>query len=267
MSRIPRLLPLIAIAAGGVVAVKAISGIEGVPDFLAGARAFAEEAAGQEPKPAAPEPTETPTAAVDPAPPKAVAACAPSAAQLAQDAGLSPAELQVLQSLSQRRGQLDEREQEMDTQLQLLTAAEAKLDVKLRALSSLKGEIQTLIGQVEEKERAEITRLVTVYSKMRPREAAPIMTQLDDRVRLPVAAGMKETSLAAILALMPAAEAKKLTESLAGRYDQAQTQAQALANAVGANAPAANAPAANAAARPAAPAPRAAAPGAAAPAG
>jgi flagellar motility protein MotE (MotC chaperone) len=266
MSRIPRLLPLIAIAAGGVIAVKAVSGIEGVPDFLAGARAFAEEAAGRAPEPET-KAEETPTSAPEPTAPKAVAACAPSAAQLAQDAGLSPAELQVLQSLSQRRGQLDEREQEMDTQLQLLTAAEAKLDAKLRALSGLKGEMQALMGQIDEREKAEIARLVTVYSKMRPREAAPILVQLSDRVRLPVAAAMKETNLAAIMSQMPPAEAKKLTESLASRFDQAQTQAQALATAAGANPPAANAAAPPGATPPAAPAARAAAPGAAAPPG
>lgn len=265
MNRIPRLLPLIAVALGGVISVKAISSIEGVPQALAGARAWAAEVAPKVVKPAAKagapaaeaaHPPETVTAA--PAAPKPVAACAPTAAQLARDAGLSPAELQVLQSLGTRRGQLDEREAEMDTQLQLLAAAEAKLDAKLKALNGLKGEIQTLVGLADQKEKAEIARLVTVYSKMKPREAAAIMVQLNDKVRIPVAASMKETGLALILAQMPAAEAKKLTESLADRYDQAQSQAQALATAANTNAAAAPAPA-PAAAPAARPAPTAAA--------
>jgi flagellar motility protein MotE (MotC chaperone) len=267
MNRMPRLLPLIAVALGGVISIKALAGIEGVPQALAGARAWAEEApkalAKQVAKPdehaAEPaegaKPPETVTSVADAAP-KPVAACAPSAAQLARDAGLSPAELQVLQSLGARRGQLDEREAEMDTQLQLLAAAEAKLDAKLKALNGLKGEIQTLVGLADQKEKAEIARLVTVYSKMKPREAAAIMVQLDDKVRIPVAASMKEAGLALILAQMPAAEAKKLTESLASRYDQAQSQAQALAAAANASAAAkpAAAPAPTAAAKPAAPA-------------
>jgi flagellar motility protein MotE (MotC chaperone) len=266
MNRMPRLLPLIAVALGGVISIKAISSIEGVPQALAGARAWAEEAAPKVLKPAAKpaakpdehpaepaHPPETVTSVTDAAP-RPIAACAPTAAQLARDAGLSPAELQVLQSLGTRRGQLDEREAEMDTQLQLLAAAEAKLDAKLKALSGLKGEIQSLVGLADQKEKAEIARLVTVYSKMKPREAAAIMVQLSDKVRIPVAAAMKETGLALILAQMPASEAKKLTESLADRYDQAQSQAQALATAANANA-AANAPTA----KPAAPAPTAAA--------
>lgn len=257
MNRMPRLLPLIAVALGGVVSIKAVSSIEGVPQALAGARAWAEEAPKALIKPAdAAEPAkEVETVTSAPAAPKPVAACAPTAAQLARDAGLSPAELQVLQSLGTRRGQLDEREAELDTQLQLLAAAEAKLDAKLKALNGLKGEIQTLVGMVDQKEQAEIARLVTVYSKMKPREAAAIMVQLNDKVRIPVAASMKEAGLALILAQMPAAEAKKLTESLAERYDKAQTQAQAMATAANAGAAAAPgatpaAPASTAAAKP-----------------
>jgi len=225
MNRLPRLLPLIAIAVGGVVSIKALESAGGLPAALASARAFAQDAATSDAPPLPP-----PQAAA-PAAPTPIAACAPSAADLARDAGLSPAELQLLQSLSQRRGQLDDREEELDTQLQLLAAAEAKLDAKLRALGDLKGEIEILIGQVEETERAEVLRMVTVYSRMKPREAAPIMVQLDDKVRLPVAAAMKEAALAAILAQMPAQEAKKLTESLAQRFDQARAQAGTLASA------------------------------------
>jgi flagellar motility protein MotE (MotC chaperone) len=253
MNRIPRVLPLIAVAIGGVVSLKALSSVEAFPAALAGARAWAEEApkkaAAAAAKTAAPAMPETVTAAPV-AGAKPIAACAPTAAQLARDAGLSPAELQVLQSLAARRGQLDTREQELDTQLQLLAAAEAKLDAKLRALNGLKGDIQTLIGQSDEKEKAEVSRLVTVYSKMKPRDAAAIMSQLDDSVRVPVAAQMKEAGLAAILGQMPTAEAKKLTELLAKRFDKAQAQAKTLATAAGEG----PAPAAAKAAAPAKPA-------------
>ena len=74
MARLPRLLPLIAIAIGGVVAVRAV-GV--APDLFSGAKAWAEEAA--------------PAGAAAPKP--AQAACALSPDQLAQQAGISPAEL------------------------------------------------------------------------------------------------------------------------------------------------------------------------------
>lgn len=239
MSGIPRLLPLVAVALGGVLVVKAASGLEGVPQLLSSARALAEEApaksVGKVSKPS-PSAKSSPAKTAPAAGPTAAPVCAPSPADLAKQAGLSPAELQVLQSLGSRRTQLDQRERDLDTQLQLLAAAETKLDAKLKGLSGLKAEIQALIGQSEQKEQAETDRLVTVYSKMKPRDAGAIMATLDDKVRIPVAAKMKEAALAQVLSQMPTVEAKKLTESLAHRFEQAKQLAQ------NANAPAAATP-------------------------
>ena len=221
MSRLPRILPLVGVAVGGVLAVKALEEVDAFPKAMATARAFAQDAARPAAKPAAkpaPKPAVAPQAAVKPAA-APTAVCAPSALELAKSAGLSPAELQVLQSLGDRRTQLDQREQDIDTQLKLLAAAEAKLDARLKSLDGLKGEIKALLGEAETKQAAEVDRLVTVYSKMKPRDAAAVIAQLDDKVRIPVAAKMKEAALAQVLAQMPPAEAKKLTESLARRYD------------------------------------------------
>jgi flagellar motility protein MotE (MotC chaperone) len=145
----------------------------------------------------------------------------------------------VLQSLGVRRTQLDAREGDIDTQLKLLAAAEAKLDTKLKGLTGLKADLQALLGQTEQKGSSEIDRLVVVYSKMKPKDAAAIMIQLEDKVRIPVAAKLKDAGLAAILSQMPPAEAKKLTESLAHRYDKVKQLAQSAAAPPPATAPAA----------------------------
>ncbi|MFN3523244.1 MAG: MotE family protein [Phenylobacterium sp.] len=267
MSQIPRILPLVGVAMGGVLAINALAGAEGLPDLMSGARAFAEEAAAK----AAPEKGGKPAekaetgeagdaAAVLPPekPAKPLApVCAPTAAELAKEAGLSPAELQVLQSLGARRGVLDKREQDLDVQLALLAAAEAKLDAKVKTLNGLKTDIQGLLAQADAREEAELARMVKVYESMKPKDAAARIAVLDDAVRLPIAAKMKERALSAVLAAMPADEAKKLTESLAKRYTDAQgmaAKAQAAANAAGAGAaPGQKAAAAPPAAAPAAP--------------
>jgi flagellar motility protein MotE (MotC chaperone) len=260
VKNMPRLLPLIGVAMGGVLAVNALAGARSLPDLVGGARAFAEEAAGGA-KGKATAATDATDAAGDAAAPglptpslKPPAVCAPTAAELAKEAGLSPAELQVLQSLGERRGQLDQREGELETQLALLAAAEAKLDAKVKALDGLKGDIQGLLTEAEAREEAEIDRLVKVFEGMKAKDAAPRMVLLDDAVRLPIAAKMKERALAAIVAQMPAADAKKLTEALAKRFTDArqlaanaQAQAQTQANATPpAKAPPARAPAAKA---------------------
>lgn len=222
MKAVPRILPLVAVAIGGVVAVKGLADVQALPAMFAAAAAHAET--GAPPSPPPPQPHAASPLPPDlgrPASPLAkgpAPVCARSPAEIAKEAGLSPGELQALQNLGARRGQLDDRERALDTQLQLLAAAEAKVDAKMKALNGVKGQIQALLGQADQQQQAEIDRLVTVYQKMKPRDAAAVMATLDDKVRVPVAAKMKEQALAAILSYMPTLEAKKLTELLAHRY-------------------------------------------------
>jgi flagellar motility protein MotE (MotC chaperone) len=247
MSKIPRLLPLIAVAIGGVVVVRAV-GI--APGLFEGAQAWAEEAV-----PAAA------AAAVKPA----AAVCALTPEQLAQQAGISPAELRILQSLQSRRTQLDARDTDLASMLPLMATAEQKLDARVQALEAVKAEVQQLLGQVSEQEKAENDRLVAVYTAMRPKEAARVFATLSDDVRLPVAAAMRPRSLAAVMAQMEPAAARELTEKLARRFAARQQLAARAATAATANAPApapAAVPTANAApsavATPPAPTPAAA---------
>jgi len=242
---VPRLLPLIGIAVVGVVAINALAGARDLPQLLSAARAMAEgapptdktakttKAAKQT------DPIKQADAAKPPAPPlpplgatpaagrPAAGICAPDAAEFAKSAGLSPAESQLLASLQNRRGQIDQREKDLDVQVQLLTAAEVKLDAKLKSMADLKAQIEALMGQADQKTQGEVDRLVTVYSKMKDTNAAAVMSQLDDKVRVPVAAGMKPQILAAVLAKMNPVDAKKLTELLARRFAPVQQLADA----------------------------------------
>jgi flagellar motility protein MotE (MotC chaperone) len=237
MSRLPRLLPLVGVAIGGVVAVNALSGAHALPDLLSATKAAAEEALhpkgakqSKVPDAGTADGAQTPNAAspvsamATPAP---APICAPSAADLAKAAGLSPAELQVLQSLQARRGQIEDHAKDLDTEVQLLNAAEAKLDAKLQSMNGLKADIQALMGQADQKTQAEVDRLTVVYSKMKPADAAAVMAQLDDKVRLPIAAAMKPAVLSAILGKMGTMDAKALTEKLAHRFAQVQSLADA----------------------------------------
>jgi len=226
MSKLPRILPLAAVAIGGVIAVRAI-GV--APGLFEGAKAWAEEAA--------------PAAAAAPNANPATAVCALSEEQLAAQIGISPAELRVISSLGDRRKELDARDADFATMLPLLAAAEQKLAEQTAELEKVKGEVEGLLGQVDEKAKAETDRLVAVYSAMRPREAAAVFSQLDDSVLLPVAAAMRPRTLAAIMAQMPPAQARALTEKLAARFQSAPLAARAAAATAPGAAPAATPPA------------------------
>jgi len=278
MKRAPRFLPLLLIAVGGVLAVRLVGGAASLPEIAAGARAWAEDLApgakAKSTSPAQAKPDAVAAASASgPAPPvppgqvmavntpPAAPVCAPSAAELAKEAGLSPAELQTLQNLGARRTQLDQREQDMSTELALLAAAEAKVDAKLTQLNGLKGDIQGLLGQADAEKNAEVDRLVNVFQAMKPKDAAARFALLDDSVRLPVAAKMKDRALSAILAQMSPTDAKVLTEKLADRMSGADQARAALASnsvAPPAAAPAASPSGAAQAAAPPPPAPAAA---------
>jgi len=247
MSRAPRFLPLLLIAVGGVLAVRVIGGAASLPTIAAGAKAWAEDLApGAKGKsspadpakssPSAPAANAGPASAVPPGDVMAVSSapaapvCAPTPAELAKQAGLSPAELQTLQNLGARRTQLDERERDMDTQLALLSAAETKVDAKLQQLAGLKTDIQGLLGQADAEKSAETDRLVNVFQAMNPKLAAARFALLDDSVRLPVAAKMKDRALSAILAQMAPADVKVLTEKLADRMSSVDQARAALAS-------------------------------------
>jgi flagellar motility protein MotE (MotC chaperone) len=230
----PRILPLVGIAAGGVLALNALGGARDLPSLVTGARAFAEEAVktaapgkggAEKAKSEAGAAAAAVPAALPPPSIKPQPVCAPTAAELAKEAGLSPAELQVLQNLGARRGELDKQQSDLDTQMAVINAAELKLDAKAKALEGLKADIQKLLDQANGRQDAEVDRLVKVFEAMKPRDAAPRMVLLDDAVRLPIAAKMKERALSAIIAQMPPADAKKLTEALAKRFSAAQTLA------------------------------------------
>jgi len=242
-----RLLPLIAVAVGGVIAVRAVGSIEAVPQLFKSATAWAESTDKKTPARAArkatgPEKGDNPyddtvsdeaesaaasddqaLSILDAAQPAAAPApvCATSVDDLARQAGMSPSELRVIQSLAQRRSELDAREKQMSTQEQLINAAEAKLDGRIKQLGDLKAQVQALLDDANKAGDQDVLRMVKVYESMKPKDAARVFETLKDDVRLPIAAKMKERNLAAVLAQMSPDKARDLTEKLAQRMKKA----------------------------------------------
>jgi len=265
-----------------VLALKVITSLEVMPDVFHAATAFAADSKKVDAKPAtakkavakpagkgevdrSDDPTQSYGA--DPALMAADAAsqgkdaaatapmtpiCATSVDDLAKQAGISPNELNILQSLGQRRAQLDQREQQLNSRGQLIEAADSKLDARITQLADLKTQIQGLLDQATKVQDDDTTRLVAVYAAMKPKDAAAAMTIMSDDVRLPIASKMKDRALAAILGAMSADAAKDLTEKLAKRMQRADSLQQQL-NKTTAGGPAATGAAPAGAAKPAAP--------------
>jgi flagellar motility protein MotE (MotC chaperone) len=171
--------------------------------------------------------------------------CATSAADLAKQAGISQTELTIIQSLGARRQQLDARESSLNSQAQLIDAASAKLDGRIKQMADLKAQVQALLGQANKQADDDQARMIKVYESMKPKDAAAVLATMSDDVRLPIAAKMKEAKLAAVLGAMGTDQARDLTEKLANRMKKT-TDASARLNQVAGGAgvkPAAPAPA------------------------
>ena len=128
---------------------------------------------------------------------------------------LSDEEFDLLQSLAERRQQLERRERRIDQRGALLSAAETRVEKKIAELETLKATIEGLLEQHEAQRNKRIASLVKIYSSMKPKDAARILEELDSVVLLQVIRQMPERISAGILAEMSAKRAKTITVELA----------------------------------------------------
>jgi len=129
----------------------------------------------------------------------------------------SPTEIQVLQDLSQRRQELQQRASELDIREKLLKATENRIDTKITSLKKIEAQIQALLKIHDEKEQAQLESLVKTYSSMKAKDAARIFSQLDMDILISIIEKMSEKKVAPIMANMSADSAKRLTVELATR--------------------------------------------------
>jgi flagellar motility protein MotE (MotC chaperone) len=198
-----RLIPAVMAALAALLGLKAVAMAEGAGDVAAqaaapqqnGAQANAGAAPGGENAQAGGASCPTPN--------------------FAEMAGLSQSEVQVLQALGARRQELDARAATMDTQGELMSAAEHRLDDRITQLRQLETQVNTLLGQLDQAQATRINNLVDVYQRMRAKDAALVFDGLDDGVLVQVASRMRQANLAEVMGKMDPVRARRLTQMLA----------------------------------------------------
>lgn len=196
-----RLMPAVMITVAAVLGLKAVAMAESVAETAAQS-----------------EETEHAETTAAPAAEEAAASetqCAP--ATLAEMAGLSAAEVQVLQALGERREALDARGEQLETEDALMLAAEQRLNERLAELRQLETTVNELLGQLDESQEARIASLVDVYQRMRAKDAAAVFDGLEDEVLVQVASRMRQANLAEVMGRMEPDRARRLTQMLADR--------------------------------------------------
>jgi len=144
-----------------------------------------------------------------------------------EDQVASANEVDVVNSLSKRRRELDTRDAQLTVQANMIAAAEARVDAKINQLKQLQAQINALVGQRDEAQKAQIASLVKTYTAMKPKDAARIFNSLPDEVLVPVAHDMKSDVLGSIMSNMNSESAKSLTVKLADRLTLPQTNDKA----------------------------------------
>jgi flagellar motility protein MotE (MotC chaperone) len=135
----------------------------------------------------------------------------------------------ILERLSDRRQQLDARDEELAMRENLLKAAEKRVEAKVAELKALEAKVKSALDQRDETEAKRFKGIVAMYEAMKPKDAARIFDRLDLKILVDVSTQMKPQTMSAILAQMAPEAAERLTVELAQRASaQKTTTADAL---------------------------------------
>jgi flagellar motility protein MotE (MotC chaperone) len=215
-----RLLPIVTLAAGGLLFLKAVGLLSGDLTGSRTVRAQDTSIPGIE----SPADANLVTGATPAAPPAAAPAAAaptlPPSQPVNQPPQISSAERAILERLQERRQELDTRQRELDMRENLLRATERRMEQRVNELRELETRITGLEQRRDEAEQARFRGVVSMYESMRPKDAARIFDSLDMSTLIEVARAMRPPKLADVIAQMQPDPAKRLTTELARRPQQ-----------------------------------------------
>ena len=120
------------------------------------------------------------------------------------------------QGLVDKEKELDEREArlvDLEAKLQL---EKQELDKKIQTLEQTRRDIASKLENRVAADEENITKLVGVYSNMKPQTAAQVISKLDDELAINILKRMKKQEAGSILNFIDAEKAKVLSEKYSG---------------------------------------------------
>jgi flagellar motility protein MotE (MotC chaperone) len=138
------------------------------------------------------------------------------------------AERAVLSSLAERRKELEKRTRELDLRENLLKAAEQRVEARIKKLKAIEQRIETELKKRDDERDAEYAKLVTLYSKMKPKDAARIFNRLDITVLTGLVRRMRPRSISKIFGSMDPAVAERVTMQIADQGKRQTPGAESL---------------------------------------
>jgi len=145
------------------------------------------------------------------------AAIAPMGSEPRADAAKGGQLKALLDSVSRRQAELDQRERDVAGREERLQIYEKDVTAKVATLEDLEKRLSTKVKAASAAGDAAAESMAKVYGAMEASKAAPLLEHLDDATLLRILAHMKEKQLGEILPLMSRDKAVMLTHALADR--------------------------------------------------
>lgn len=130
---------------------------------------------------------------------------------------LTAGERAVLESLQQRRQELETRAREIDVRDSLLKATEKRIEQRLQELKETEARVTGVASKKDEAEIAKFKSLVSMYENMKAKDAAKVFDRLNMRVLIEVVNAMNPRRMSDILGQMSPEVAERLTIEIANR--------------------------------------------------
>jgi flagellar motility protein MotE (MotC chaperone) len=130
---------------------------------------------------------------------------------------MTAGERAVLESLQQRRQELETRSRENEVRDSLLKAAEKRIEQRLLELKEMETRLTGAEKKKEEEEASKFKSLVSMYENMKAKDAAKVFDRLDMRILVQVVNAMNPRRMSDILGQMSPEVAERLTVEIANR--------------------------------------------------
>lgn len=127
-----------------------------------------------------------------------------------------PEDLSHFEKLKQRKDELDMREKELSELEEELQKQKVELDKRIGQLEDMRNQIAQILKDRVEVDQEKVTKLVDLYSNMKPKQAADVIGSINEDLAVEVLAKMKKKNAAEIMNLLPADKARTLSEKYTG---------------------------------------------------
>jgi flagellar motility protein MotE (MotC chaperone) len=122
-----------------------------------------------------------------------------------------------LSAFQQKEIEIRKREEQLKEKEERLVKLEKEIEQKIKDLLVLQKEVQAVRVEKQETQNTRVRGLAKIYGTMKPKEAAKLMENLDDKLVMGIISTMTPDEAAAILALMEVKKAAKISEALSAR--------------------------------------------------